>query len=235
MRGRKFRAVRVRCIKRADDRLFDFRAGETFRGFCRTIEIDAGQFFRGTGTLFGSPSTIDATGLVGSGAITIRHGGQGVTPFVVGDATTNGTAGALTTAEATSRAFHEYVQANALDEFFSAWSGLRKITDEATKTEQTAATAAASVGVKIPNTIPPTMMIGVSSGNAAARAARQFLPVGTREFACPQGKIEFVCREDIKPTPNTLFRRIEVRVYVGADESHHYAEVIGILGNEAGS
>lgn len=70
---------------------------------------------------------------------------------------------------------------------------------------------------------------------AAARAARQFLPVGTREFACPQGKIEFVCREDIKPTPNTLFRRIEVRVYVGADESHHYAEVIGILGNEAGS
>ncbi len=70
---------------------------------------------------------------------------------------------------------------------------------------------------------------------AEARAARQFLPIGTREFACPQGKIEFVCREDIKATPNTLFRRIEVRVYIGADQSHRYAEVIGILGNEAGS
>ena len=30
------------------------------------------------------------------GDITIRHGGNGVTPFVVGNATTNGTAGAIT-------------------------------------------------------------------------------------------------------------------------------------------
>ncbi|UCD67683.1 MAG: type II secretion system minor pseudopilin GspI [Betaproteobacteria bacterium] len=69
---------------------------------------------------------------------------------------------------------------------------------------------------------------------AEVRAAREFLSVGTREFACPQGTIEFVCREDIKPTPNTLFRRIEVRVYIGTDASHHYAEVVGIIGNETG-
>jgi general secretion pathway protein I len=69
---------------------------------------------------------------------------------------------------------------------------------------------------------------------ATVRAAKQFLPVGTRQFDCPQGKFAFICREDIKTTPNTLFRRVEVRVYVDGDESHHLAEVIGILGNEGG-
>lgn len=70
---------------------------------------------------------------------------------------------------------------------------------------------------------------------AMVRAARQFLPVGTRQFSCPQGKIEFVCHEEIKSTPNTLFRRIEVRVYVDGDVEHYYAEVIGIFSNEAGT
>ena len=69
---------------------------------------------------------------------------------------------------------------------------------------------------------------------ATVRAAKQFLPVGTRQFDCPQGKFAFICREDIKTTPNTLFRRVEVRVYLDGDESHHLAEVIGILGNEGG-
>lgn len=68
---------------------------------------------------------------------------------------------------------------------------------------------------------------------ATVRAAKQFLPVGTRQFDCPQGKIAFVCQEEIKTTPNTLFRRVEVRVYLDDDESHYFAEVIGILGNEA--
>jgi len=69
---------------------------------------------------------------------------------------------------------------------------------------------------------------------AMVRAARQFLPVGRNQFACPQGSIGFVCHEEIKSTPNPLFRRIEVRVYVEGDEEHYYAEVIGIFANETG-
>ena len=69
---------------------------------------------------------------------------------------------------------------------------------------------------------------------ATVRAAKQFLPVGTRQFDCPQGKFAFICQEEIKSTPNTLFRRVEVRVYLDGDKSHYFAEVIGILGNEGG-
>ena len=69
---------------------------------------------------------------------------------------------------------------------------------------------------------------------ATVRAAKQFLPVGTRDFSCPQGNFAFTCREEIKTTPNTLFRRVEVRVYLDGDESHYFSEVIGILGNEGG-
>jgi general secretion pathway protein I len=70
---------------------------------------------------------------------------------------------------------------------------------------------------------------------AVVRASRQFLPIGARSFSCPQGNISFVCREEIKSTPNTLFRRIEVRVYAGDDDEYHYAEVIGIFSNETGT
>lgn len=70
---------------------------------------------------------------------------------------------------------------------------------------------------------------------AMVRAAKQFLPVGESSAPCPQGNIPFVCREEIKSTPNTLFRRVEVRVYIDGDGEHHYAEVVGIFANEAGT
>ena len=70
---------------------------------------------------------------------------------------------------------------------------------------------------------------------ALVRAAGQFLPIGESSTSCPQGRVDFICREEIKSTPNSLFRRIEVRVYLGADDEHHYAEVVGIFANEAGT
>ncbi|HEY9834975.1 MAG TPA: CHAT domain-containing protein [Stenomitos sp.] len=64
-----------------------------------TVDITTTNFFRSTGT-FKTSSGIDASisTVAGGngGAITIRHGGNGVTPFVVGDATTNGAASAIT-------------------------------------------------------------------------------------------------------------------------------------------
>lgn len=69
---------------------------------------------------------------------------------------------------------------------------------------------------------------------AVARASGQFLPLGSSSSPCPQGNVVFVCREEIKATPNPLFRRIEVRVYEEGDEEYFQAEVVGVLVNENG-
>ncbi len=65
------------------------------------VDITTGQFFRSTGTFTdqnGIDASISTAGGNGGGQVIIRHdGGNLSTPFVVGDATTNGTAGAITT------------------------------------------------------------------------------------------------------------------------------------------
>ncbi|GAB4303722.1 MAG: hypothetical protein Fur0025_45120 [Oscillatoriaceae cyanobacterium] len=61
------------------------------------VDITTSRFFRATGTLTatdGTNASIYTSGSTG-GSITIRHGGNGVTPFLVGDGTNNGTAGAI--------------------------------------------------------------------------------------------------------------------------------------------
>ncbi len=67
------------------------------------VEINATGLVRGLGLVPDTSSTILATGAVGGGPITIRHlGGEQGIPFVVGDATTNGTVGAITSVASTS-------------------------------------------------------------------------------------------------------------------------------------
>lgn len=68
---------------------------------------------------------------------------------------------------------------------------------------------------------------------AELRAARAFPGIGSRTVACPQGRVPLECVEEAKATPNPLFRRIEVRVYAGADRDHTLAELIGILPRES--
>jgi filamentous hemagglutinin family protein len=63
-----------------------------------TVDITTARFFRATGTIAdrnGIDASIATSGGAGGGAIAIRHGGKGITPFDVGNATTNGTAGAI--------------------------------------------------------------------------------------------------------------------------------------------
>ena len=67
---------------------------------------------------------------------------------------------------------------------------------------------------------------------AELRAARAFPGIGSRTVACPQGKARLECVEEIKGTPNPLFRRVDVRVYEGAGRERVLAELIGILPNE---
>lgn len=67
---------------------------------------------------------------------------------------------------------------------------------------------------------------------ALLRASKSFPPLGVVNSACPQGNLELVCRMETKGTPNWLFRRVEVRVYLLAESDHHLAYLVGILPRE---
>ena len=44
------------------------------------------------------------------------------------------------------------------------------------------------------------------------RLSREWPPLGRRVFACVQGELPLRCEEQINPTPNPAFRRVEVTV-----------------------
>ena len=64
---------------------------------------------------------------------------------------------------------------------------------------------------------------------AELRAANAFPPIGVRSTPCPQGKAKLECVEEVKSTPNPLFRRVEVRVYANPEHSRMLTELVGIL------
>ncbi|MEQ9368912.1 MAG: CHAT domain-containing protein [Coleofasciculus chthonoplastes F3-SA18-01] len=68
------------------------------------VDSTAGQFFRATGTFIdqnGINASISTAGGLGGDSITLRHGGDGVIPFIVGDGITNGTRGTITNGDFT--------------------------------------------------------------------------------------------------------------------------------------
>lgn len=72
----------------------DTRGGA--EGMGGKVAVSTDSFFQATGTLSESNISITSAGGLGGGEITIQHGGRGITPFVVGDASVNGTAGEIT-------------------------------------------------------------------------------------------------------------------------------------------
>ena len=73
------------------------QAGENGTG--GTINVTTEEFFRATETFLDQNealASISSVGGEGGGEITIRHGAEGEIPFVVGDASTNGTLGEIT-------------------------------------------------------------------------------------------------------------------------------------------
>jgi general secretion pathway protein I len=65
------------------------------------------------------------------------------------------------------------------------------------------------------NGLRASMMANWSAENRLAqiRLAKEWPPVGRRSFDCPQGDLRLVCNEEVLPTPNPFFRRVEVSVY----------------------
>ena len=81
-------------------------------GIGGTVDITTDRFFRATGSFQdrnGTPASISTAGGTGGGPITIRHGGRGVTPFIVGNATQNGTEQAITSGPSTIEPFREFL------------------------------------------------------------------------------------------------------------------------------
>lgn len=60
-----------------------------------------------------------------------------------------------------------------------------------------------------------SMMATWSAENRLAqiRLAREWPALGRRSFDCPQGDLRLICEEEVFPTPNPLFRRVEVGVF----------------------
>ncbi|MEM7771076.1 MAG: CHAT domain-containing protein [Cyanobacteria bacterium P01_A01_bin.37] len=89
----------------------DARGGP--EGIGGTVDITTERFFRAIDT-FGSstqPVSIATIGGIRNGAITIRHGGGGDTPFEVGSADVNGTVGIITSGDVRIRPFRSFLRA----------------------------------------------------------------------------------------------------------------------------
>lgn len=67
------------------------------------------------------------------------------------------------------------------------------------------------------------------------RARGAWLPLGMQRGTERQGGIEFTWREDIIATPNTAFRRVDVRVFEAPGETHALAHLVGFLVHPPGS
>jgi len=83
--------------------------GGTFGG---NIDITTGRFFRATDTFTGASglnTSISSFGSNSGGNITIRHGGKGIIPFNVGDASINGTTGAITSSNFAIAPFQSFL------------------------------------------------------------------------------------------------------------------------------
>jgi general secretion pathway protein I len=64
---------------------------------------------------------------------------------------------------------------------------------------------------------------------AVLRASNTFPAIGVVSSTCPQGKTEFICRQETKGTPNEFFRRVEIRVFSPAEPDRYLAQLVGIL------
>lgn len=64
------------------------------------------------------------------------------------------------------------------------------------------------------------------------RLAAEWPPIGTRDFACPQAELPLRCREQVLPTPNPYFRRIEVSVRDDTDAQRQIVKLTQVVPHE---
>lgn len=69
---------------------------------------------------------------------------------------------------------------------------------------------------------------------AEQRARRDWLSLGIQRGTARQGGLDFAWREEVIDTPNPSFRRVDVRVFATAEESHSLAHLTGFVVNAPG-
>jgi general secretion pathway protein I len=70
---------------------------------------------------------------------------------------------------------------------------------------------------------------------AEQRARGEWPPPGMRRGTQRQGAIEFAWREEVIATPNSAFRRVDIRVFAAPEEAHALAHLIGFVVNPLGT
>jgi general secretion pathway protein I len=70
---------------------------------------------------------------------------------------------------------------------------------------------------------------------AEHRARADWLPPGIQRGTARQGGLDFAWREEVIDTPNASFRRVDVRVFATAEETHSLAHLAGFIVNAPGS
>jgi general secretion pathway protein I len=63
------------------------------------------------------------------------------------------------------------------------------------------------------------------------RLAHEFPPIGKRSFDCPQAELHLVCDEEVQPTPNPNFRRIDISVHDSANPERRITKLIQVASN----
>lgn len=69
---------------------------------------------------------------------------------------------------------------------------------------------------------------------AEHRARGAWLPTGKQDGTQSQGGIEFTWREEVVPTPNPSFRRIDIFVFSTPSETRSLAHLVGFVVNPPG-
>ena len=70
---------------------------------------------------------------------------------------------------------------------------------------------------------------------AEHRARRDWLPLVIQRGVGREGGLDFAWREEVIATPNPAFRRVDVRVFATAEESHSLAHLAGFVVYSPGS
>ena len=70
---------------------------------------------------------------------------------------------------------------------------------------------------------------------AEHRARRDWLPLGIQRGSGREGGLDFAWREEVIATPNPSFRRVDIRVFANAEESHSLAHLAGFVVYSPGS
>ena len=100
-----------------------------------------------------------------------------------------------------------------------------------------AALRAAGQGTNNVGELRSRLLAGWVAENLLAEhnARRDWLPLGMQRGTQRQGGLDFAWREEIIATPNPSFRRVDVRVFASAEESHSLAHLVGFVVYSPGS